>query len=51
MRVLFSPWGQASRELDVCVEDETMGYLNRKDVQAAMHAQLNGVQSWTVCSR
>ncbi|KAK3144909.1 hypothetical protein QOZ80_4AG0319560 [Eleusine coracana subsp. coracana] len=41
---------QASRELDVCVEDETMSYLNRKDVQEAMHAQLNGVQRWTVCS-
>ncbi|XP_062184138.1 serine carboxypeptidase-like 45 isoform X2 [Phragmites australis] len=41
---------QASRELDVCVEDETMSYLNRKDVQEAMHALLNGVQRWTVCS-
>jgi len=43
---------QGSRELDVCVEDETMNYLNRKDVQQAMHARLiNGVQRWTVCSR
>ncbi|TVU14753.1 hypothetical protein EJB05_38246 [Eragrostis curvula] len=41
---------QASRELDVCVEDETMSYLNRKDVQQAMHARLNGVEKWTVCS-
>ncbi|XP_066349222.1 serine carboxypeptidase-like 45 [Miscanthus floridulus] len=42
---------QGSRELDVCVEDETMNYLNRKDVQQAMHARLtNGVQRWTVCS-
>ncbi|EES10676.1 hypothetical protein BDA96_06G064600 [Sorghum bicolor] len=42
---------QGSRELDVCVEDETMNYLNRKDVQQAMHARLtDGVQRWTVCS-
>ncbi|XP_035820508.1 uncharacterized protein [Zea mays] len=41
---------QGSRELDVCVEDETMRYLNRKDVQQAMHARLDGVQRWTVCS-
>ncbi|XP_010239839.1 serine carboxypeptidase-like 45 [Brachypodium distachyon] len=41
---------QLSRELDVCVEDETMNYLNRKDVQQAMHARLNGVPKWTVCS-
>uniref|UniRef100_A0A453BVU1 Carboxypeptidase n=1 Tax=Aegilops tauschii subsp. strangulata TaxID=200361 RepID=A0A453BVU1_AEGTS len=39
-----------NRALDVCVEDETMNYLNRKDVQKAMHAQLNGVPKWTVCS-
>ncbi|CAL5032381.1 unnamed protein product [Urochloa decumbens] len=42
---------QGSRELDVCVEDETMSYLNRKDVQQALHARLSGgVQRWTVCS-
>ncbi|KAL6843400.1 hypothetical protein ACP4OV_026722 [Aristida adscensionis] len=41
---------QVSRELDVCVEDETTSYLNRKDVQEAMHAGLNGVPNWTVCS-
>lgn len=41
---------QVNTELDVCVEDETMNYLNRKDVQKAMHAQLNGVPKWTVCS-
>ncbi|KAF7016336.1 hypothetical protein CFC21_029971 [Triticum aestivum] len=41
---------QLNRALDVCVEDETMNYLNRKDVQKAMHAQLNGVPKWTVCS-
>ncbi|KAK0596611.1 hypothetical protein LWI29_017310 [Acer saccharum] len=38
-------------EIDVCVEDETAKYLNRKDVQEALHAQLVGVTEWTVCSR
>ncbi|CAM0904852.1 unnamed protein product [Alopecurus aequalis] len=44
------PSQQLNRELDVCVEDETVNYLNRKDVQKAMHAHLNGVPKWTVCS-
>ncbi|KAM0934825.1 putative carboxypeptidase D [Dioscorea sansibarensis] len=37
-------------QIDVCVEDETVNYLNRKDVQDALHAKLNGVTEWTVCS-
>ncbi|EEF45082.1 serine carboxypeptidase-like 45 [Ricinus communis] len=37
-------------KIDVCVEDETVKYLNRKDVQEALHAQLFGVNGWTVCS-
>ncbi|OAY43329.1 serine carboxypeptidase-like 45 isoform X2 [Manihot esculenta] len=37
-------------EIDVCVEDETVKYLNRKDVQEALHAQLVNVDRWTVCS-
>ena len=37
--------------LDVCVEDETVRYLNRRDVQAAMRARLVGVDKWAVCSR
>ncbi|KAG6769081.1 hypothetical protein POTOM_024697 [Populus tomentosa] len=36
--------------IDVCVEDETIKYLNRKDVLEALHAQLVGVDQWTVCS-
>ncbi|KAB5551679.1 hypothetical protein DKX38_008990 [Salix brachista] len=36
--------------IDVCVEDETIKYLNRKDVMEALHAQLVGVDQWTVCS-
>ncbi|CAK7340262.1 unnamed protein product [Dovyalis caffra] len=37
-------------QIDVCVEDETIKYLNRKDVQEVLHAQLVGVNRWTVCS-
>ncbi|GLT48061.1 hypothetical protein SLA2020_217030 [Shorea laevis] len=36
--------------IDVCVEDETVNYLNRKDVQMALHARLVGVRRWDVCS-
>ncbi|XP_065853382.1 serine carboxypeptidase-like 45 [Euphorbia lathyris] len=37
-------------EINVCVEDETSTYLNRKDVQNALHARLHGVNQWTICS-
>ncbi|KAB5519300.1 hypothetical protein DKX38_023619 [Salix brachista] len=32
------------------VDDETFKYLNRKYVQEALHAQLAGVDPWTICS-
>ncbi|XP_058757658.1 serine carboxypeptidase-like 45 [Vicia villosa] len=41
---------QAGENLDVCVGDETTTYMNRKDVQNAMHAKLVGVKSWSSCS-
>ncbi|XP_004492026.1 serine carboxypeptidase-like 45 isoform X1 [Cicer arietinum] len=41
---------QVTETIDVCVEDETVNYLNRKDVQSALHARLVGVQRWTPCS-
>lgn len=41
---------QEEERLDVCVEDETNKYLNRKDVQKALHAQLVGVTKWSDCS-
>uniref|UniRef100_A0A1J3DAP7 Carboxypeptidase n=1 Tax=Noccaea caerulescens TaxID=107243 RepID=A0A1J3DAP7_NOCCA len=41
---------QVGESVDVCVEDETVSYLNRRDVQAALHARLIGVREWTVCS-
>ncbi|XP_075107548.1 serine carboxypeptidase-like 45 isoform X1 [Nicotiana tabacum] len=37
-------------KLDVCVEDEIVNYLNRKDVRRALHAELVGVRRWAVCS-
>nr|XP_043611117.1 serine carboxypeptidase-like 45 [Erigeron canadensis] len=37
-------------KIDVCVEDETIAYLNRKDVQAALNARLLGVNEWSPCS-
>ncbi|KAE8716469.1 Serine carboxypeptidase-like 46 [Hibiscus syriacus] len=41
---------QVGEIIDVCVEDETVAYLNRQDVQKALHARLVGVRKWTVCS-
>ncbi|TKY64957.1 Serine carboxypeptidase 45 [Spatholobus suberectus] len=41
---------QVTETIDVCVEDETVNYLNRKDVQSALHACLVGVQRWSACS-
>ncbi|CAN4088695.1 unnamed protein product [Withania somnifera] len=39
-----------TEKLDVCVEDEVVNYLNRKDVRRALHAKLVGVRRWAVCS-
>ncbi|KAM5568333.1 serine carboxypeptidase-like 45 [Rosa sericea] len=41
---------QVTESIDVCVEDETVNYLNRLDVQKALHARLVGVRKWAVCS-
>ncbi|KAF5934838.1 hypothetical protein HYC85_025967 [Camellia sinensis] len=41
---------QVAETVDVCVEDETVSYLNRRDVQNALHARLIGVKRWLVCS-
>ncbi|XP_042048704.1 serine carboxypeptidase-like 45 [Salvia splendens] len=41
---------QVTESIDVCVEDETLNYLNRKDVQKALHARLVGLNRWLVCS-
>lgn len=39
------------RSVDVCVEDKVVSYLNRRDVQRALHARLLGVRRWDVCSK
>ncbi|GFP82633.1 serine carboxypeptidase-like 45 [Phtheirospermum japonicum] len=41
---------QNAETIDVCVEDETINYLNRREVQKALHARLVGVRKWDVCS-
>ncbi|KAL3755107.1 hypothetical protein ACJRO7_002213 [Eucalyptus globulus] len=41
---------QETENTDVCLEDETLKYLNRKEVQEALHARLVGISTWTVCS-
>ncbi|KAJ4978010.1 hypothetical protein NE237_008790 [Protea cynaroides] len=41
---------QYDDKIDVCVKDEIDNYLNRSDVQKALHAQLVGVTSWDSCS-
>ncbi|XP_010271869.1 PREDICTED: serine carboxypeptidase-like 45 [Nelumbo nucifera] len=41
---------QIVENIDVCVGDETFAYLNRADVQKALHARLLGVKGWEVCS-
>lgn len=46
----MSSWQKDKPKIDVCVEDETIVYLNRKDVQKALHSRLVGVNQWTVCS-
>lgn len=40
-----------SEKTDVCAEDETTKYMNRKDVQQALHAKLVGVTRWNLCNR
>lgn len=47
---IISPQGKTSESIDVCLEDETTNYLNREDVQKALHARLVNVSEWAVCS-
>ncbi|XP_045823302.1 serine carboxypeptidase-like 45 [Trifolium pratense] len=41
---------QANESIDVCVDDKVTNYLNRRDVQKALHAELIGVSKWDVCN-
>ncbi|KAB2012983.1 hypothetical protein ES319_D09G126800v1 [Gossypium barbadense] len=42
---------QVKVEADPCIEDKTTEYLNRKDVQKALHAKLVGITSWNLCNK
>ncbi|CAK7340267.1 unnamed protein product [Dovyalis caffra] len=39
-----------AENVDVCVQEKASKYLNRKDVEEALHAQLVGVAKWAGCS-
>lgn len=41
---------ETGEKRDVCVEGETSTYMNRSEVQEAIHAKLVGVTKWTTCS-
>ncbi|GMN60499.1 hypothetical protein TIFTF001_029587 [Ficus carica] len=41
---------QMSEKIDVCVDDKVVRYLNRRDVQKALHARLVRVRRWEACS-
>lgn len=43
-------WQHVRERIDVCIEDETVEYLNREDVKKALHARLVGVNKWAACS-
>ncbi|KAK7336436.1 hypothetical protein VNO77_16977 [Canavalia gladiata] len=41
---------QRTQKIDVCVEDKITTFLNRREVQKAIHAKLVGVTKWLSCS-
>ncbi|CAI0411537.1 unnamed protein product [Linum tenue] len=43
-------YARAEESTDLCIQDEMNKYLNRKDVQQAMHAQLVAISNWTACT-
>eukprot|EP01018_Ginkgo_biloba_P005663 Gb_02169 [translate_table: standard] len=44
--------GQTTDTVDVCLSDETTEYLNRADVQDALHANVTALKyPWRTCSR
>ncbi|KAJ1417843.1 Serine carboxypeptidase, serine active site [Sesbania bispinosa] len=44
-KVICPQTQQANERIDVCVDDKVTNYLNRKDVQEALHAKLVGVRN------
>ncbi|XP_012572179.1 serine carboxypeptidase-like 45 isoform X4 [Cicer arietinum] len=49
-KVICPQTHQANESIDVCVDDKVTNYLNRRDVQKALHAELVGVPTWDVCN-
>ncbi|KAL3634755.1 hypothetical protein CASFOL_021809 [Castilleja foliolosa] len=41
---------QNEPKIDVCNDEETYAYLNRKDVMLALHARILGVEKWFHCT-
>ncbi|XP_050883539.1 serine carboxypeptidase-like 45 [Lathyrus oleraceus] len=41
---------RAGVKTNACIRDDSFAYLNRKDVQSALHAKLVGVKVWSTCS-
>ncbi|PHT34413.1 DEAD-box ATP-dependent RNA helicase 16 [Capsicum baccatum] len=39
-----------AEKIYVCIDNETINYLNRQYVRRALHARLVGVRSWDVCN-
>jgi hypothetical protein len=42
---------EAKEKEDVCADENTDKYLNKKDVQKALHAKLVGIDKWSLCSK
>ncbi|GAU26998.1 hypothetical protein TSUD_290500 [Trifolium subterraneum] len=41
---------QVEQKIDICQEDDTFTYLNRREVQKALHAEIVGIKYWSTCS-
>lgn len=40
----------SGEKMDVCLEDHTAKYLNRQDVQKALHSRVVGMPYWSTCT-
>ncbi|KAL4031381.1 hypothetical protein IC575_009658 [Cucumis melo] len=50
-RTTLPKYSEESGKIDVCIADEVNSYLNREDVQKALHAHLlGGLSNWSFCS-
>ncbi|KAA0053807.1 serine carboxypeptidase-like 45 [Cucumis melo var. makuwa] len=48
--LLSHPQENVGVDRDICSQENVAKYLNRKDVQKALHAKLVGVHQWSVCN-